>query len=51
MKSGVVEDHGHAYKFYLDHYFYLKKTFKYGEDAKFWGYIDTNAKPTPCIIL
>jgi hypothetical protein len=36
MKSGVVEDHGHAYTFYLDHYFYLKKTtFKYGEDAKF----------------
>jgi hypothetical protein len=40
MKSGTVKDHGHTYRFYL-----FDETIKYGDGAKFGGYIGTEAEP------
>jgi hypothetical protein len=34
MRFGIVEDHGHTYKFYFIHILF-EKTFKYGDGAKF----------------
>jgi hypothetical protein len=34
MNFGIVRDHRHTYKFYLDHYFVWRR-FKYGDGANF----------------
>jgi hypothetical protein len=43
MNIGIVRDHGHTYKFYLNHYF--DAVFKYGDGVKFLGYVGINAEP------
>jgi hypothetical protein len=45
MKFGTVNVHGHSYKFYLIYYF-VWLNFKYGDDAKFCGYVWTKAEKT-----
>jgi hypothetical protein len=42
MNFGIIRDHGHTYKLYLNHFFYA--VFKYGDGAKFWGYIVINSE-------
>jgi hypothetical protein len=49
MNFGIVKDHGHTYKFYLNHYFVLR-TFKYDDGAKFCGCVAINTEPL-CVEL
>jgi hypothetical protein len=42
MKFGAVKYHEHIYKFYL--YRYFIEAFKYGDAAKFSGYVGTKAE-------
>jgi hypothetical protein len=38
------DNHGSTYKFYLNRCLF-HEAFKYGDTAKFWGYVVTNAEP------
>jgi hypothetical protein len=44
MNFGVVRDHGHTCKCYLNP-FLFDAVFKYGDGAKFRGYVGINAEP------
>jgi hypothetical protein len=44
MKTGIIKNHEHTYKFYLNHCFFYE-AFKYKDGAKFWGYAGTNVEP------
>jgi hypothetical protein len=44
MKFDVVKDHGHAYTLYFNCYLF-DEAFKYGNGAKFRGYVKTNKEP------
>jgi hypothetical protein len=48
MNFGRVRDHGHTYKFWVIILF--DAVFKFGDSAKFWGYVGINAEPL-CRIL
>jgi hypothetical protein len=39
-----MKDHGHTYKFYLNHYF-LDRASEYGGGSKFSGYAETSTEP------
>jgi hypothetical protein len=43
MNFGIVKNLGHTYKFCLNHYF-VWRSFKNGDGAKFWGYVGINAE-------
>jgi hypothetical protein len=43
MKFYTVKVHGHNYKFILITDFF-DSAFKYGDGAKFWGYVGTNVE-------
>jgi hypothetical protein len=44
MNFGIIRDHGHTYKFYLNHSLFVA-VFKYGDGAKFLGCVGINAEP------
>jgi hypothetical protein len=44
MNFGIVKDHRHTYKFYLNHLLF-EEVFKYDDGAKFCGYVGINAEP------
>jgi hypothetical protein len=44
MNFVAVKDHGHTYKFYLNHYF-VGLNFKCVDGANFLGYFGVNAEP------
>jgi hypothetical protein len=45
MKFSTVENHRHAYNFYIWIHVLFDKAVKYGDGAKFRGYVAKNAEP------
>jgi hypothetical protein len=43
MKFGAVRDYGHKRSIWM--IILCDEAFKYGDGAKFWSYVETNAEP------